>query len=242
MINDFKRSIGDLERLSNQGEKMLTRFLDLEEQSLANSLKKDYEINFFGGLSNSERKRAIINKKNPKISEYKIIVYQIIYPPMLKLTHRIVLGNLMSLGIKRNNIGDIIVTDTETYFLACAEIGSIIEQEFVKINNTPITLKKVSYEKITSLEQNKTKEISLIVPSLRLDVILSDGFKISRKDAKDKIECGLVFINNKEINKPDYEVELNNIISFRHNGRIKLTEIGKKTKKERIVIKIEIYQ
>lgn len=242
MISDFKRSLGDLDRLSSQGEKMLTRFLDLEEQSLANSLKKEYDISFFGGFDGAERKRAIINKKNPKISEYKIIVYQIIYPSMMKLSHRMVLGNLMSLGIKRNNIGDIIVTDTETYFLVCSEVSNIIEQQFTKLNNTTITLKKVSYEKLSSLETTNTKEASLIVPSLRLDVILSDGFRISRKDAKEKIESGLVFINNKIINKPDYEVELNNIISFRHNGRIKLTEIGKMTKKERIVIKIEIYQ
>lgn len=242
MASDFERSLGDLARKSDNGEKMLTRFLDLEEQSIASSLRKQYDLTFFGGFSGAERKRAIINKRNSKISEFKIIAYQIIYPSMLNITHRAILGTLMSIGLKRNNIGDIIVTNNEAYFLICSEVEQIIEREFSKINGAPITLKKISYDKLENLQCENAKQLTIIVPSLRLDAIVAEGFQLSRKEAKDEIEKGLVFINNKQMTKSDFEIKIDDIISFRHHGRIKLVEIGPMTRKERLVIKVEVYQ
>ncbi len=242
MISDFERILGDVERKSEQGEKVLTKFLSLDEQNIAYGLQRQYEIGLFGGFNNAERKRAVINARNPKISEFHIIAYQIIYPSRLNINHRFILGTLMSLGLKRNNIGDIIVTDDEAYFLVCSEVSPVIEQEFTKINETPIKLKKISYERLEMLDQTKAKQINLIVPSLRLDVIIANGFKLSRKDASNYIISGLAFVNNREITKPDFEVGLNQIVSLRHYGRLKIVEVGKITKKERIVITIELYQ
>lgn len=242
MLSDFERIIGDIERKSDLGEKVLTKFLSLDEQNMALRLNKQYDVNLFGGFNNAERKRAIINERNAKISAYKIIAFEISYPPKLNISHRAILGTLMSLGIKRNNIGDIIVTDTNAYFFICSEIASVIEQEFTKINGTPIALKKVSYEKIEQLDKQNVQQVTLIVSSLRLDSLIASGFKMSRNNAKEQIEAGMAFINNKMTLKPDVEVEPNQIVSLRHYGRIKLCEIGKTTKKDRIVINVEIYQ
>ena len=148
MISDFERYLKDFERRVDAGETVLTKFLDINEQQLAKSLQSRYEINFFGGTSYAERTRAIINGANPRISEYHIVAYQIIYPKTLNITHRNILGTLMSLGLKRNLFGDIIVSEEECYFLCCSDIAEYLEQEFTMINNQKIKLKKVSYQQL----------------------------------------------------------------------------------------------
>ena len=82
----------------------------------------------------------------------------------------------------------------------------------------------------------------MIVPSLRLDVVVANGFGISRNKTVESINAKEVFINNKIVTKPDYEVKLNEIISYRGHGRLKLIEIGKVTKKNRLVISLEVYK
>lgn len=242
MISDFERHLGDIERRARNGEVILTKFLDLSEQSLALKLAKEFKINFFGGIEGAERKRALVNIKNPKISEYNIIAYQIIFSKMVEFNHRNVLGTIMSLGVKRNTFGDIIVSNQEIYLLVSTEIAEYLETEFTEINHQPITLKKVNYQKLEIATTKAADLKTIIVPSFRLDVIIAYGFGISRNNVVKHIESGLVFINNKQILKPDYEVHLDEIISVRKYGRIKLVEIGKVTKKERIVIKIQVYK
>lgn len=242
MISDFERYLKDFERRVDAGETVLTKFLDINEQQLAKSLQSRYEINFFGGTSYAERTRAIINGANPRISEYHIVAYQIIYPKTLNITHRNILGTLMSLGLKRNLFGDIIVSEEECYFLCCSDIAEYLEQEFTMINNQKIKLKKVSYQQLETNANTNKQTITVIVPSLRLDVVVANGFGISRNKIVESINAKEVFINNKIVTKPDYEVKLNEIISYRGHGRLKLIEIGKVTKKNRLVISLEVYK
>lgn len=242
MISDFERYLGDIERKVDCGETILTKFLDLNEQQLAKSLQNRYEVNFFGGTSYAERTRALINCTNPRISEYHIVAYQIIYPKTLNISHRNILGTLMSLGVKRNLFGDIIVSEDNCYFLCCSEIAEYIEQEFTMINNQKIKLKKVSYQQLENNANDNKQTITVIVPSLRLDVVVANGFNISRNKVVDSINAKEVFLNNKIVTKPDCEVKLNEIISYRGHGRLKLIEIGKVTKKNRLVISLEVYK
>ena len=242
MISDFERIIGDIEKKANLGENVLSKFLDLNDQEVAKRLEKDYLVNYFGGYSGAERVRAIINSSNPRVAEYNIVVYKIEYPKTLQITHRNILGTLMSLGIKRNLIGDIIINDDCAYFICAKEICDFIELEFNEINRQKITIKKVSYQQLDNILLESKKIETIIVPSLRLDVVVSNGFNEARSKVVDSINLKEVYINNKIITKPDYEVKLNDIISYRGHGRIKFVELGKVTKKNRLVIGIEVYK
>ena len=242
MISDFERIIGDIEKKASLGENVLSKFLDLNDQEVAKRLEKDYLVNYFGGYSGAERVRAIINSSNPRVAEYNIVVYKIEYPKTLQITHRNILGTLMSLGIKRNLIGDIIINDDCAYFICAKEICDFIELEFNEINRQKITIKKVSYQQLDNILLESKKIETIIVPSLRLDVVVSNGFNEARSKVVDSINLKEVYINNKIITKPDYEVKLNDIISYRGHGRIKLVELGKVIKKNRLVIGIEVYK
>ena len=173
---------------------------------------------------------------------YNIVVYKIEYPKTLQITHRNILGTLMSLGIKRNLIGDIIINDDCAYFICAKEICDFIELEFNEINRQKISIKKVSYQQLDNILLESKKIETIIIPSLRLDVVVSNGFNEARSKVVDSINLKEVYINNKIITKPDYEVKLNDIISYRGHGRIKFVELGKVTKKNRLVIGIEVYK
>ena len=148
----------------------------------------------------------------------------------------------MSLGIKRNLIGDIIVSNEDVYFVCAKEISDFLEMEFKEINRQKIKIKKVSYQQLDNIISLNKEITTIIVPSLRLDVIVANGFNESRSKVVDAINIKEVYINNKIITKPDYEVKLNDVVSYRGHGRIKFVELGKVTKKNRLVIGIEVYK
>ena len=128
----------------------------------------------------------------------------------------------MALGIKRECIGDIVINDKDVYFAITDEISEFIENDFNYVGNIKISIERVDYP-ITNVIRYVNKDYFL--NSLRLDLVISDGFGIARSDAKDMILDGLCKVNQIEILKPDYKIEENDEISLRHKGRIKLIEI-----------------
>jgi len=243
MISDIDRVYGDIVKSCSLGRSYLTKFLSLDEISKIKGLEKDFEISYFGGYSNAERVKAFVNKKNARESEFGIIVLKIESDEYLEITHRNVLGTLMSLGVKRNVIGDIIVKDSHTaYILIDYDMVDYILREFNEINHHKLKIEKVSYSQLEELNNKNVLLKDIIVPSLRLDAIVSTAFNVSRNKVSDDIIHGLVFINNKEILKADQKVLENSIISYRKYGRIKVLNQVHITKKNNIVLNIEIYK
>ena len=87
----------------------------------------------------------------------------------------------------------------------------------------------------------ETKEIRDTVASLRLDSILSSGFRIGRSLASQYITAGKVAVDSLPCEKPDKPVAEGARISVRGLGKIRLTSVGGQTKKGRISIVIEKY-
>jgi len=71
------------------------------------------------------------------------------------------------------------------------------------------------------------------VSSLRLDNLISTVYNISRQRSKQLIESGKVKINWSENLRPDFPLELLDIISVRGFGRIQIQELEGKTKKDK---------
>ena len=81
-------------------------------------------------------------------------------------------------------------------------------------------------------------EMHVSVSSLRLDKMVAEAFKVSRTDAAGAVLSGRVFVNGKEILKPDYTLSPFDKITFRGKGKAKLngTEGVSKKGKTRVVI------
>lgn len=102
---------------------------------------------------------------------------------------------------------------------------------------------KISIQEITDIRKKEIKieEISIIVPSLRLDNIVSDLAKTSRSKAAQIINQERVFINGQNETKLSKQLKLNDIITIRGKGRFIIKEFTGTTRSGRTVIKIEKY-
>lgn len=102
---------------------------------------------------------------------------------------------------------------------------------------------KISIQEITDIRKKEIKieEISIIVPSLRLDNIVSDLAKTSRSKAAQIINQERVFINGQNETKLSKQLKLNDVITIRGKGRFIIKEFTGTTRSGRTVIKIDKY-
>ena len=87
----------------------------------------------------------------------------------------------------------------------------------------------------------ETKQIKDTLASLRLDSVISSGFRIGRSAAAQHIAAGKVAIDGLPCEKPDKSVPEGAKVSVRGLGKIKLKTVGGQTKKGRISIIIDRY-
>ena len=102
---------------------------------------------------------------------------------------------------------------------------------------------KIEIKEISDIikKEVKIEEVSIIVPSLRLDNIVSDLVKTSRSKAKQIIEQERVFVNGQNETKMAKQVKIGNIITIRGKGRFIVKEQTGTTRSGRAVLKIEKY-
>lgn len=220
----------------------LTKFLDFDEQKeIYKNIERGSIIILNGGYETAERKRAIITFSNDDVQfeDFNIKIYEICFESNLKvISHRHILGTLMSLGINRNSFGDILISNEKYYLFVTDEISKYIEQNFIMVNHVP--LKLIHITDVNEIVIDGPKEENINVSSMRLDAIIARTLKKSRSDSAEIITKGLVLINHKECLNTSYNVKINDVISIRHFGRIEVLEILKTTKKDRLVLKIGV--
>ena len=261
ILNDYKKQedkiliaqILDKIEFSKQKEKLeYTDFLDMYQISLVKSFMK--KINFdnfllFGGFENAERNVLIISPEKYNISMIEKNYSKIIKPIRItlgdeekgKYSHRNYLGGIVKLGIKREKVGDILVSDDGADILAKEETAETLRQELGTL--TRFENSKIEPIKLEDLRKQeiKVEEVSIIVPSLRLDNFVSDLAKTSRSKATQIIDSERVFINGKNETKASKQVKLGDVITIRGKGRFVVKEFGGNTRSGRTIVKIEKY-
>lgn len=146
----------------------------------------------------------------------------------------------MGAGIARETVGDILVSQGCCDFFVSAEIAPFILQNLKSAGHTKIRLCQIPISAVT-VTQPEIVEIHDTLASLRLDSVISSGFRISRNLATAHIIAGRTAINGLPCEKPDKAIEEGTIISVRTMGKIKLKSVGKLTKKGRISVVIDRY-
>ena len=85
------------------------------------------------------------------------------------------------------------------------------------------------------------KEIKDTLASLRLDSVISSGFRIGRSLAAQYVNAGKAAIDGLPCEKPDKAVAEGAKISVRGLGKIRLVSVNGRTKKDRISVTIHRY-
>jgi len=155
-------------------------------------------------------------------------------------THRDFLGALMGAGISRESVGDICVGKGSCDFFVTEEMAPYILQNFVSAGRTKLRLESIPLTAV-SVPEPEVKEIRDTLASLRLDSVISCGFRIGRSLAAQYVTAGKAAIDGLPCEKPDRLVEEGCKISVRGLGKIMLNTVNGQTKKGRISVVIHRY-
>ena len=199
----------------------------------------------FGGYGDAERKMLVylpeyLDEAALLEEDSPVVCLRASYYEADTLSHRDFLGALMGAGIARETVGDICVGKGSCDFFVTADIAPYVEQNFLSAGRTKLSIARISLDSV-AVPEPETKEIRDTLASLRLDSVISSGFRIGRSLAAQYIAAGKAAIDGLPCEKPDKTVSEGCKISVRGLGKIKLTTVGGQTKKGRISVIIHRY-
>ena len=154
------------------------------------------------------------------------------FRPEFHLTHRDFLGSLMGMGIVREKVGDILVDKEHCDLAVLDTVAEFLLQNWDGAGRAKLQVAAIEPEEL---------QVRDTVSSLRLDAVVSTGFKMARGKVVALIESGKVQVNWRECTKPDKLVEAGTVVSARGLGKFELTEVGGVTRKGRISIVVKRY-
>lgn len=199
------------------------------------------ELNFFvfGGSEGCERRMIGFCPDYRNIDEidFPIKAVKIISNTKFskELSHRDFLGSVLGLGIDRSKVGDIFIFEDFTIVFVNEEIAAYISSNLERVGKAPVTTEVFDSRSI-ELPQGKTEEKTATVSSLRADALVGAAFNISRGKAQTLIDGEKVFVNWSSLLNGSKQLKEGDMISVRGLGRAKVSSIGGRTKKDRIVV------
>lgn len=227
---------------------VLLDFLDPREQRIVESLAGHYpdiRIEFYGGgeTRGRERMRAMLVPEMLEVTpdDFEVMVLELEYPEkFVSLSHRNILGAIMNVGLDRNLIGDIAIGE-KIQFAIVRPYFQIFETELTTIRNAPVTLREVPHEAFMDIIDDGTAE-TILISSFRLDTVTAEILKEGRAKAKNRIEKMKVKVNHTVVTNPAMVLEAGDVVSVRHFGRFKVTELLHETKKGKFRVKAKVYK
>ncbi len=200
-----------------------TPFLGLAEQQAYYAVEREVSyagVLMEGGAPLCERK--MIRFGDPGYEEEFPIVRLEIRPKTPKfaenLTHRDFLGAVMNLGIERDVVGDIFLSDGKRALLFCHEtIADYIVEHLDRVRHTNVAC--VRSEGEMAVESAEPQRISVTVASPRADGVISKVYNLSREDSRELFNNGRVFINGIQTQNLSYQLKEEDAVTVRGFGK-----------------------
>lgn len=232
----FLKRLKDLERLAEKTySAKFTSFLTERELKLAEFAVPD--ASFYGGYENASRKMLAIGEC--KIEDFPLFAITARFREADELTHRDFLGSLMSFGVKRELIGDILTGKGFAVFFVTSTVKQLVFDSMTKVGRVGV---KLSEGIGCELPAAEFEEIDGVVASMRLDSVTAAITHLSREKSVKMIKGGLVVLSGNETDNINAEVLENNTIAIRGYGKFVVSEIGRQTQKGKLHIKIKKYK
>ncbi|MFB9279980.1 RNA-binding protein [Cohnella cellulosilytica] len=233
-----------VERAAERHETKRTDFLDPRQAHILFTLanrEPDAQVRLDGGSPLAERKRALIAPDYRQLDgeDMGIAVLDIASDDrkISELDHGDYLGALLGLGIKRDKIGDLHVSDTGCHALIAEEIGDFLVGHMKQAHRVDVS---VSVRPLSELREIavELEEQVLSVASMRLDGIASDVFRLSRTKIMAPIKAGRCRVSWKPVEDPSHPLKAGDVVSMKGFGRFKVIDVEGVSKSGRIRVRI----
>ena len=218
-----KRLMELCEKAYNQNIYTYTHFLNEYEQSIYQDMKQELAY-----------AHPIL------VGGHKYFTRAVVMFGSEELSHRDYLGALMNLGIERHLIGDILIDGRYAYIFCMEHIIGVIKEQLDQVRHTRVFVEEVLWEETGYVQKYKKKEG--FVASMRLDVLVSQAFSLSRNISEKLLKSQKVFHNGKMCLSGGQKIKQGDIISVRGYGKFLVEDLGKTSKKGRQFITLSIFQ
>lgn len=221
-----------------------SEFLDERRAMLARSLLTGMGYSFFrffGGYEGAVRTMLCVYPEYypPEDGDFPFKAVKFSFRSQDKPTHSQFLGTIMSLQIKRGMVGDIVVSEGSAYVLVCNEAASDVSA-LSKIGRTGVKAEFTGFESIS--RQDSFDELSRSVSSLRLDCVVSAATDLSRDKTSALIRSEGIDVNYSAVFSPSHIMSEGDVFSVRGKGKFILSEIGGRSRRDRIFITLKKYR
>lgn len=154
-------------------------------------------------------------------------------------THRDYLGSVLSLGIERSQIGDILTGDRHAFVLCKEHMADFLMENLTSVRKNPVVCKRASFSDLEG--QVSFKELSGSVASVRLDSLVALMLGGSRSSASSCIRAERVFLNGVLCTSLTAVPKEGDVISVRGAGKFIYDGVQASTKKGRLMVRIRKY-
>ena len=259
----FLRTIEEkYERFLDYDIIMNSDFLSLEQQSLLVGFLRAHtkeSVCLFGGYPEAERRQVLFLpdytgvpagsqdaeilaffRENPQDCPLEALDVRVAPAARGKLTHRDYLGALMGEGIRREKIGDIIVTESGAQIIATREMCAYLAQNYRHVGRFEADVKVLPICEL-SYRESQTNTLYFTVSSPRIDNIVAAVYGLSRRLATEAILAGRVFVNGLATTKPDMSLKGGEKIVLRGKGKAIYHGSEGTSKKGKLYISVDKY-
>lgn len=243
------RILDRAEQARSRGTPACTDFLSPQQQVQASDLlrlagfSEDSYVRL-GGYDGAERALLLFLpdwlEAEDAESQSPIRCLRATFRAEFNLTHRDFLGSLMGMGIVREKLGDILVGPDSADLMVLDTVADFLLQSWDGAGRAKLTVSEIEPGHL-HIPEVKCQEIRDTVSSLRLDAVVSTGFKMARGKAAELVTSGRVQVNWRECTKPDKLLMAGDTVSARGFGKFELQEVGGITKKGRTSIVVKRY-
>lgn len=225
------KSFNDMVHKYERNIPAFSDFLGLAEISDFYLFLKDYPnlpYELFGGAPECERKIL-------KIGNAETLGYDLPFPIKLieispknsrfadELTHRDFLGALMNLGIERDTLGDILIRDNKAFLFCEENMAPFILSNLSRVRHTTVVCKAV--EELPPIPATEYEEKLVQVASMRLDLVISKAYNLSRTASSELFRTGRIFVDGRLCENSSHELKSGQLVSVRGFGRLEIKEI-----------------
>lgn len=219
-------------------------FLDERQQALLQPFfhhNRDMVFTFYGGYPDAER--AVLGMfpsyMEPDEQHFPLESIGFSFRKGVSLSHRDFLGTMLSCGIKRDKIGDILCGDGVAVAFVNEDIAPFLEEQISKVGGEGVTVTRPYQGNLPDM--HTFQEIRDTIASARLDATVKVAAGISREAAVRLIASGAVALNHIPCQDTSSSIKEGDLLSIRGQGRFRVAVLGPQTRKGRLFLTIQKY-
>ncbi len=189
----------------------------------------------WGGYPQAERVRVAVAPLDMPLSPADVpltllgVAGNFLFDPA---SHRDFLGAIVGTGLVREKVGDILVLgERGAQVIVVPELGEFLRTHLTQVRSVPVQVHPLDWSELR-VPEPRTKNLTTVEASLRLDALGSAGFGLSRAKMVDWIKQGEVRVNWQTMTQPSHALKTGDAIVIRGKGRVVVGEISL-TKKDR---------